>query len=247
MALNQSPVFSTSDSVVSICCLLISASASARILLRVFETPARWRRSLFQKWSDRPASSVPIFQLGIQMYFPYAFSPMMTWYQFPSASISYSCWLPLWTGVIIPMHGFCDLLKINGYAILLPSQHFVLYDKTYHPVIDQAPALLKCIHQAFLTVPVDPARDPGRFFIDFFQCLIRKDLFLPAGIRQMGQDVPVAFGTVQMRKDAVDINALADRGIALQLQLFPQFCLSDEYKGHRAGGVILIVKKLYVI
>ena len=107
----------------------------------------------------------------------------------------------------------------------------MLYDKTYHTVIDQMPSLLECIHQTFFTDPVDPAGDPRGFLIDLLQRLIREDLLLPACIRQMGQNVPVAFRTVQMRKDTVDINTLAYCGIALQLQLFPQFCLADENNG----------------
>ena len=109
--------------------------------------------------------------------------------------------------------------------------------------IDQAFSLLAGIHQALFTDPVDPAWDPGGFLIDIIQRFVCEDVLPAAGISQMGLDVPLGFGTVQMGKDTVDIDSLPDSSIPLHPEFIPQFRLSNQYKRHWADGIKAVIQQ----
>ena len=109
--------------------------------------------------------------------------------------------------------------------------------------IDQAFSLLAGIHQALFTDPIDPARDSSGLLVDIIQCFIREDVLPAAGISQMGLDVPLCFGTVQVRKDTVDIDPLPDSSVPLHPEFIPQFRLPHKHKRHRADGIKAVIQQ----
>ena len=83
----------------------------------------------------------------------------------------------------------------------------------------------------------------GRILVNGIDCRIRKDIPFTSGIVQLSAYICPRLGTVIMVQHTLNINPLADRGICLQLQFFPQFCLAGKYQSHRAFGIQMCVKR----
>ena len=61
----------------------------------------------------------------------------------------------------------------------------MVYHITHHVFIDQTLVLLECIHQAFLSYPVNAPLYSGGFTIDIVKCLFCKEILAAACILQM--------------------------------------------------------------
>ena len=89
----------------------------------------------------------------------------------------------------------------------------------YHVLIYQFLVLLAGIDKCFLTDAVDHARNASGTFIDFLDCLIRKQCIFDTGIAEIGFNILFCLGQIQMGQNAGNINSLPDRRIVLEAQL----------------------------
>ena len=91
----------------------------------------------------------------------------------------------------------------------------MLYDILDHIVIYQTFLVLECIHKRLFTDPVDYTWDSGRCLINLIQCLGCKYLLRTPRVIHVACDILFRLGSVQMWKNAVHIDALADSSIPL--------------------------------
>ena len=86
---------------------------------------------------------------------------------------------------------------------------------------------------------VDKAGDAAGELKDIVDGRVGKDILVAAGERQMGFDVPGGLNPIHMADTTLDVNALANRRVGLELEFLPELSLSGQNKGHRALRVHL--------
>ena len=82
-------------------------------------------------------------------------------------------------------------------------------------IIDQLAVLLVSVHQRLFADPVDDPHGSRRDTEDLIDRPGSKERLLTAGIVKMREDIAFCFCPVQPRQHTVDIDPLADSGIAL--------------------------------
>src|SRR5690606_38644243 len=107
--------------------------------------------------------------------------------------------------------------------------------------VDDAVLVLSAVKQTVRAYFIDQPRCSARKAIDVIDGSIGEDVPFCTGVSHMSLDVGCSLGPIIMRKFALQINALTDRRIGLQIDAIPQFTLPDEDERHRALSIHLAI------
>src|SRR5690606_5786799 len=99
--------------------------------------------------------------------------------------------------------------------------------------VDDAVLVLCAVEQTMRACFVDQPCCSARKAIDVIDGSIGEDVPFCTGVSHMSLDVGCSLGPIIMRKFALQINALTNRSIGLQIDAIPQFTLPDEHESHR--------------